>query len=193
MSEKQKELPSSTQKDLDKAQKDFDQFKESVDNLTFDRMNAAPKEETEPQTRLSSRELSKTKPLFLKPKRQIGSKEKFNENFREDFNFASERVNFIAENNEVIGETINAWTKPFPGMSAEEWEIPTNKAVCGPRYLAEQLKRCTYHRLVMEDRPVEQGVVGTIYGSMVADITKQRLDAHPVSEKKSVFMGASGF
>lgn len=193
MSEKQKPTTSSSQKELDKAQSQFDEFKESVESLTLDRMNMAPKKETEPQACLSSKELSKTNALFLKPKRQISSKEKFNEKFRDDFNFASERVGFIAENLEIIGETINMWTKPFPGMSAEEWEIPVNKPVNAPRYVAEQLKKCSYHRLIMQDKPTSQGSEGTYFGTMIADTTKQRLDAHPVSERKSVFMGASGF
>jgi len=31
--------------------------------------------------------------------------------------------------------------KPFPGMPAEEWAIPTNKPINGPRYVAEQIKK----------------------------------------------------
>ena len=34
---------------------------------------------------------------------------------------------------------------------------------------------------------------GQYYGSMVADTTLQRLDALPVSSKRSVFMGAANF
>ena len=192
MSDKPK-VNSSSQKELDKVEKQFTEFKESVDNLTLDRMNEAKKQESEPQTKLSQKELSKKGPLVLKPKRTISSKEKFNENFRQDYNYASERVDFIAENLEIGGETIPMWTKPFPGMPAEEWEVPVNKAVNGPRYLAEQIKRCTYHRLVMQDTVTSNDHTGSYFGSMIADITKQRLDAHPISERKSVFMGASAF
>jgi hypothetical protein len=79
-------------------------------------------------------------------------------------------------------------------MAAEEWDVPTNKPVIGPRHLAEQIKKCRYHRLVMEEsRPTSSDYAGTYVGTMIADTTKQRLDAHPVGEKKSVFMGASGF
>ena len=192
MSDKPK-VNSSSQKQLDAAEKHFDEFKESVDNLTLDRMNAAKKEESEPQTKLSSKELSKHEPYFLKPKRQISSKEKFDENHRSDFNYATERVNFIAENNELIGQAIELWTKPFPGMAAEYWEVPTNQPVNGPRHLAEQIKRATYHRLSMKDNAVSADGRGTYYGTMVADTVLQRLDARPISDKKSVFMGASGF
>lgn len=183
----------SAQKELDKAEKQFDQFKEEINNLSLDQMNKAPKEEREPQTNLSSKEIAKLKIINLKPKRTISSKEKFNEDHRSDYNYSMERVNFIAENNEIIGETINLWTKPYPGMPAEEWEIPTNKAVNAPRHLAEQIKKCTYHRLVMQDNPVGSDHAGTYVGTMIADTIKQRLDAHPISDRKSVFMGASGF
>lgn len=184
---------SKTQKELEKVDNQFKQFKEEVDSLTLDRMNQAPKEEVEQQTKLSSKEIAKSNVLYLKPKRTISSKEKFNENHRADYNQAAERVQFIAENNEIIGETIDMWTKPFPGMPAEWWEVPTNKPVNGPRYLADQIKRCTYHRLVMQDRPVSSSNEGTYYGTMVAETTKQRLDAHPFNDKKTVFIGASGF
>lgn len=194
MSDKPKVSTQSGQKELDKAEKQFDQFKSEVESLTLDRANQAPKEDLEPQTKLSSREVSKNNVLFLKPKRMISSKEKFNEAHRADYNFANERVTFIAENNELIGETIDMWTKPFPGMPAEEWDVPTNKPLNGPRYLAEQIKKCTYHRLVMKDSAVTStDHAGTYIGTMIADTTKQRLDAHPVDERKSVFMGASGF
>jgi len=184
---------SNAQKELDRAEKHFEQFSSEVKNLTLDRMNEAPKEELEPQTKLSSKEISKSNIPFLKPKKTVSCKEKFNEAHRADYEFAKERVNFVAENNELIGETIDIWTRPFPGIPAEEWEVPTNKPVNGPRYLAEQIKRCTYHRLVMQDRVVSTASEGSYTGQMIADTIKQRLDAHPVSDKKSVFMGASSF
>lgn len=191
MTEKPTVSNSSSQKEIDKVEKKFDQFKEEINNLTLDRMNEAKKEETEPQTKISSKEKSNV--IFLKPKRQFNAKEKFNEKFRNEYNFACERVNFIAENIEIIGETLDFWTKPFAGMPTEEWEVPVNKPVNAPRYVAEQIKRCTYHRLVMQDKPVSADGMGTYYGTMIADVVKQRLDAHPINDKKSVFVGASGF
>jgi hypothetical protein len=182
------------QKELDKVEKQFEQFNQEVQSLTLDRMKEAPKEESEPQTKLSSRELQKKKEIYLKPKRTISSREKFNEKFREDYNYSKEYVHFMAENKEIIGETINLWTKPYPGLPAEEWEVPVNTALWGPRYLAERIKGSTYHRLSMKNTNLsgEDGM-GTYYGTMVADAEVQRLDAYPVTEKKSVFMGASGF
>lgn len=181
------------QRELDKAEKQFEKFNDEVKEMTLDRMNAAPKEESEQQTKLSSKEIANAKEIYLKPKRSIASKEQFNERFREDYNCAKEYVCFIAENNEIIGESISPWTKPFPGMPAEEWDVPVNKPVWGPRYLAERIKNCTYHRLVMQDNVTSHDHMGSYTGNMVVDSIKQRLNAYPASQRKSVFMGASGF
>ena len=193
MVEKAKTSNSASEKELDKAQENFKAFDQSIKDMTLDRMNTAPKEEAEPQTKLSSREIANSKDIYLKPKRTISCKDKFNEKFREDYERAKEYVCFIAENKEIIGETIDLWTKPFPGVAAEEWEVPTNKPVYGPRYLAEQIKKCCYHRFVMQDRIVETTGVGSMYGSMAVDNTVQRLDAIPAARKRSIFMGAEGF
>lgn len=185
---------SESEKELEKIEKQFEEFDNQCKELTQDRMNAAPKEDAEPQTKLSSKELEKSKDLYLKPRRTISSKEKFNEKYREDYNFQKEYVKFIAENREIIGENIELWTKPFPGMPAEEWSVPTGKPVWGPRYLAERIKGCQYHRLVMQQNVVtESNSMGQMYGALAVDTTVQRLDALPVNTRKSVFMGVSNF
>lgn len=185
---------SASAKELDKAQKQFDEFDQQIKDMTMDRMNATPKADVEAQTKLSSKEISNSKDIYLKPKRSIGCKDKFNEKFREDWTFAKEYVHFIAENKELIGENIELWTRPFPGVPAEEWSVPVNKPIWGPRYLAEQIKRKFYHRLVMrESVATESHGMGMMYGQMAADTTVQRLDAYPVSTRKSVFMGKEGF
>jgi len=186
-------LNSASEKELDKAQKQFEVFDAEIKEMTLDRMNMAPKEEVEPQTKLSTSEIDKSKDVYLKPKRTIGSKEKFNEKYREDYNFSKEYVNFIAENKEIIGESANFWTKPFAGIPAEEWDVPTNKPVWAPRYVAERIKACKYHRLVMQDRPISADGMGQYYGSMAVDTTIQRLDSYPVSTRRSIFMGSGSF
>lgn len=193
MSEKPKVSNSAAAKELDRAEEQFKKFDENIKELTLDRMNNAPRQETEEQTKLSSREIAKTKELYLKPDRSISCRDKFNEKFRKSYEFDKEYVQFIAENKDIIGEAIEIWTRPYGGMPAEFWKVPVNKPVWGPRYLAEQIKRCFYHRLKMEDRATEHTGMGTMYGVMAIDTTVQRLDAHPVSERKSVFMGASSF
>jgi len=184
---------SAKDKELEKVEKQFEAFDENVKSLTLDRMNAAPKEDVEQQTKLSSKDLENSKDLYLKPRRAIASKEKFDEKFRESYNYAKEYVRFMAENKELSGDAIELWSKPFPGLPAEEWVIPTNKPLWAPRHVAEQLTKCRYHRLKM-DQTVSTGGDhrGQFYGSMAVDTVVQRLDAIPVSTRKSIFMGANG-
>lgn len=188
-------VTSSGQQELDKVDAQFKAFDDNVKELTLDRMNEAPKQEREEQTKLSQKQVEKSTDLYLKPKRTIGRgpKDKFNEKFRASYEFDKEYVHFVAENNEIIGDTINMWTGPYPGMAVEEWEVPTNTPLWAPRYVAEQIKRKKYHRLVMKNTVTETHGTGQFYGQMAADTTIQRLDARPVSSSKSVFMSAAGF
>jgi len=183
---------SASQNELDKAEKHLDAFEDQVKEMTFDRMNMAPKEEKEPQTKLSTTQIDKSKDIYLKPEKTVSDRQKFNEEFKEQWNFAKEYVQFIAYHKELIGEAIEIWTHPFGGVGAEFWKVPTGKPVWGPRHLAEQIKRKCYHRLVMQENKVTASDgMGHYYGSMAADTTIQRLDAEPVSQRKSVFMGAT--
>jgi len=194
MADKPKAQNSESAKELDKVEKQFDEFDKQVKEMTQDRMSAAPQEEQAPQTKMSQVDIEKSKEIYLKPKRSIASREKFNEKFREDFNYATEYVRFIPENKEIIGETIELWTKPFPGMPAQEWSVPTGKPIWGPRHLAERISNCKYHRLTMQQHVMtETNHVGQMFGAMAVDTTVQRLDAIPVSSRKSIFMGSKSF
>jgi hypothetical protein len=182
------------EQEMDKAQKQIDAFEDGVKSLTLDRMNEAPKANVEPQTKLSSSDIEKAPGTYLKPDKSIGCRDKFNEKFRDKYLYDKEYVHFIAENKEIIGEAIEIWTRPYGGMPAEFWKVPCNKPVWGPRYLAEQIKRAHYHRLTMqENRIVGSDGMGQYFGSMAVDSTIQRLDAMPVSTRKSIFMGSSSF
>lgn len=183
-------VSSESERELDKVQAQFDAYDKNIKELTQDRMNEAPKLEMEPQTKLSQKDLEKSKEIYLKPKKSISCREKFNEKYREAYNFQKEYVQFIAEHKELIGENIEIWTRPFAGMPAEEWCVPTNKPVWGPRYLAEQISRKFYHRLKSEQQTIT-GVdnMAQYTGAMVVDTTVPRLTATPVSTRKSIFMG----
>lgn len=193
MAEKPKPTSSLAAQELDKAQKQFDEFDENIKQMTHDRLSAAPKQEVEPQTKMAQSDIAKSKDIYLKPVKAIGSKEKFNENYRDQYNFAKEYVQFFAENKEIIGETLEFWTKPFAGVPAEYWEVPCNKPLWAPRYVAEQIKRASYHRFTMQNTITQSTGFGEMYGSMAVDTTIQRLDAIPVSQKRSIFMGANNF
>ena len=194
----QKPIPvnSEAAKELEKAQKQFDSFDQQLKEMSMDRMNAAPKPDVEPQTKLSSSELAKSPDVYLKPDKTIGVPEKFNEEYRSNYEYDKEYVCFIAENREFIGETIEIWTKPYAGVAAMFWKVPTNKPVWGPRYLAEQIKRKNYHRLSTQAGVIGSDPrIGTQYmGTMVVDSVIQRLDAMPATPaRKSIFMGAVNF
>ncbi len=187
---------SAGEKELQKIEAQFKEFDEGVQKLTLDRMNEKPVQEVEPQTKLSSKEIDKSKTTYLKPERIIADRQKFNEEFQKDWEFGREYVQFIAEHKELIGEVIELWTHPFGGKGAEFWRIPTGKPVWGPRYLAEQLRRRKYHRLVMEETSTPGNMIGSdgtasYYGKIVVDTTIQRLTAEPVTDRRSVFMGAA--
>lgn len=192
MAEKPK-VNSAGEKELQKAEAQLKAYEENIQSLTMDRMNQAPKLEMEPQTKLSQNQIADSKDIYLKPHRSISSQEKFNEDYRQEYNFAKEYVYFIAENHEIIGEDIDVWTKPFAGLPAEWWKVPVNKPIWAPRYVAERIKGCSYHRLKMEETVTQSTGNGQFYGQMVADTTIQRLDARPATKQKSIFMGAVGF
>jgi hypothetical protein len=194
MTEKPKTASSLAQKELDKAEKQFEKFDQEVKEMTMDRLNAAPKEESEPQTKIAQKDLEKMKDVYLKPFKTVSCRDKFNEKFREQYEYDKQYVQFTAEHKEIIGDEIEIWTRPYGGMHAEFWRVPTNKPVWGPRYLAEQIKRARYARLVMQDKRITgSDQNGQYFGSLAVDTIVQRLDAHSVSTKKSVFMGASSF
>ena len=179
------------EKELDKVEKQLNAFEDGIKELTMDRMNSAPKQESEPQTKIAQKDLDKHNDLYLKPHRSVAARDKFNEAYREEYNFAKEYVQFIAEHKEMAGETIEIWTRPYGGTPAEYWEVPTNVPVWGPRYLAERLNKAQYHRLMMKDAPTERTGAGIMYGQMAVDQTVNRLTAQPVSTRKSIFMGST--
>lgn len=185
------------QAELDKAEKQFDTFHQQMVEGTGvvpapKRMDLSKRHDVEMQVPLSQNQITGSKDIYLKPKKSIGSKERFNESFRESWEFDKQKVAFIAEHKEIVGETIDLWTKPYPGVPCEEWIVPVNTPVWGPRYLAEQIKRKYYNRLTMnESKQVSSDGTGTYHGQMVVEEQRQRLDCHPVTKgKTSIFMGA---
>lgn len=183
---------SEVKKEMDSIEKQLDSSVQSM--KSFDR-DSLPRQQTEMQTKLSQNEIAKMNGIVLKPKKSLNNNQVFNEKFRKEYEYSKEFVNFIAEHKELIGETIEIWTRPFGGIPAEFWEVPANKPVWGPRYLAEDIKKRSYVRYVQQDRVQNisgaEGV-GQMYTGMVAETVVQRLDAHPVNERKSIFMGVGG-
>lgn len=178
----QPKVNSASQRELLKAEDQIKDFEAQVKAITPDVVGQLPVQETEQQTKLSTKQIDKEDGYFLKPSKSVSCKEPFNERHREDYDFFKERVRFIAENNEVIGSTIEIWTKPFSGIAAEYWEVPVNKVVIGPRYLAEQIARKSYTRLMMDEHKVS-GYEGsaTMLGQFVGTHKIQRIVARPAA------------
>lgn len=192
---------SAAQKEIDKAEKNFETFSEEIKKHGSRDINDVPLEESAPQTELSRKEIRNAQEIYLKPKRKIfpaadpktGKPQEFNEKFRKDYEDKREYVRFIAENKEIVGETITLWTKPFPGIPAEEWEIPVNKPVNAPKYVYDNVKRCRYTRLMMDESPtnVEGGM--TYYGRLIAKQKVERLSASKADEEITISMGTCNF
>ena len=196
MAEKPKMTTSSAEKELDKVQEQFQEFDNQVKELTMDRMNLVPRTEYEGQTKIAKSDLAKSPEIYLKPSNYVASREKFNEKFRKAYEYDKEFVQFIAENIEIRGETIEMWSKPYPGTPAEFWKIPVNKPVWGPRYIADQLKRKYHHKLVMEQHETSSNYIGgdgrgQYFGKMIVDTTTQRLDARMVDSRRSISMASN--
>lgn len=197
---KKKPIPTSSlaEKELDRLDQQFKDYEGQIKALDMNALAKAPKEETEPQHRMSQNQIADSlqKPIYLKPAKSIGSPQKFNENFREQWEFAKQYVPFIAEHNEMKGDIIEIWTRRFGGVPAEFWQVPTNRPVMGPRYLAEQIRSRSYRRLVTQDEEMKttsRDTVGTWHNNIIAEITVNRLNAHPASTKRSIFMGDNAF
>ncbi len=196
MTEKKRGRPRITdqEKELRKLTDQFDKYEKDVKDLTQDELNKAPLEEKEPQVKMSQREMKKSTDVYLKPERSINNRDKFNEKFREQWNFSKQYVHFKAENREILNEVIELWTRPFGGIPAEFWKVPVNKPVWGPRHLADQIRSRKYHILMMEEKsPTSEGFEGQYYGKIVVKKTVNRLYAEPVEEKTNVFMGETAF
>ena len=180
---------SESQKELDKAQENFNAFEQNLRELARTDTSNIPVEEQEPSTKLSSREIRNSQDIYLKPKRTMFAPgQKFNEAFREEWEYRKQIVRFIVENKEAEGEWIrDIWTRPYGGIPAELWDVPVGKPVWGPRYLAEQIRGKVYDRLKMkEDGHIghEQGV--DFYGQMAYKDKKARLTAEPCPDVVTV-------
>ena len=183
-----------SQEILDQAEQKFQSFEEEIKNFSNEVPVTAEAQKEEPQTKLSQNQIRNSKDIYLKPEKTITDRAKFNEKFRNDYNFSKEYVQFVYEHKEIMGETLEIWTKKFAGVPAEMWTIPANKPVWGPRYLAEQVSSRKYKRLMMdESQATGTNALGTMYGRLTVETIKERMTAVPVSNSRSVFMNSNGF
>jgi len=181
-------VSASAQRHLDKTEAQFEKYSEQLTSMAQNDIRSLPVKEEEMQTKLSSREIHRDNAIYLKPERTIPDGQKFNEAFAKEYEFDCQLVNFIAEHKEIIGEKIELWTHPYGGKGASFWKVPVNKPVWGPRYLAEQIKESRYVKYISEQAPNMPNTNSMqMYGGIIAETQVQRLDAHPVSTKKTFF------
>lgn len=160
----------------------FAQMANDLDNITskvksLDPMNKGQVEETEEQTKLSDREIAKYDAPYIKPARAIFGREPFNEKFRKTWEKAWEYVKCIVEQKECPEEIVEKWTKEFPGDPAHFWEIPVNKPIYLPRFVAHQITQCNYRKLIMDQsQETQRSGIGTMYGALVVEKVEQRID-----------------
>lgn len=194
MAEKPIARSSQSEKELDKAQAQFDKYEENISSLTLDKMNEAPMKESEPQHKLTQNQIADSNDIYIKPFKTIGCADKFNEDYRKDWEYAKEYVYITAQNNMVLKEFLQFWTKPFAGIPYEEWKVPVGKPIWVRRHVAEQIKNCVHHELHMdESKKVDANEFGDYCGQMVAKQKVQRFDAFPATKQRSIFMGSSTF
>ena len=187
MSTKKPEVSSGfAQRELDKAEKQFEEFNDNIKELTTDVTRAAPRTEQEPVHKMSQREMQNADDIYIKPMKSVGDGKKFNEKFREGWDYDKQYIKVKLEHKELIGENIEQWTKPYTGVPAEFWVLPTTKPVWIPRHVANQVKRKYYARLKMDEQTVTGADgTGSYYGKMVVSDTVQRLDCNLVSTSKT--------
>ena len=182
-------------RELDRAAKEFDAFDAQVKKLGQDPHAdlALPVQEEEGQTQLTDKQAKKADALYLKPIRSMeGKRSEPNPKFERAHKRGWEYVKCIVENKEIIGESIKVWTKAFTQDPAHQREDPVNTPVYIPRLLAEQLAKCAYTQMKIEENTTRE-ISGGIsqYGVMVAESRKQRIECRPVDfhfddEKRAV-------
>jgi len=189
MSDKKPRVNAEGQRELEKVETQLDNFNDSMQEAK-EKSRTLVSQETEPQTKIAQADMAKSDVIYLKPKRTFPSSEKFNEKFRDDYNYEREYVEFIAENNEIKGESIDFCIKKFPGVPVEEWVVPVNKPISAPRYVKERIQECGYTIFTTIDAPVGSETGVTYYGQMVAEQRRDRLIARDYVKKPRIFTGA---
>lgn len=174
------------QKELRKLEDKFDDFVNTTKEFDpFKGLQNVPV--SEPQTKLSRREAEMSDAQYIRPVRSVArsnfktdkvdSRVYFSDAHKQQYERDWEYVKCIVENNELIGQMIEAWTAKWGCDPAHFWHIPVNKPIRIPRHLAEQISKCCYHRLKMEDNAESKNYVDA---GLIVDSTIRRLDARPV-------------
>ena len=182
------------EKEIVKLNAKFEEYEKKIEALTLENTRLAKDKDEDNITRLSQREIAKSPDIYVKPKKTLMAVgEKFNEKYREEYNYKKQYVRVIAEHRECPGDTIEIWTKRFAGTPAEFWEIPTGKPVFIPRYVAEELADRKYNKIKMDgdsrDDRNRSGSYGEIeqYGMPTVEEKIKRITAYSASTNATIF------
>jgi len=129
-------------KDTEKAVKEVMSLHKDMNELTVDRINetAPALKESEPQTKLSTRELAKNENIrYIEPIRKLQPFGHLPEKWKKERDYDWEYVKGIFENEVSRGEPIRFTFSKWPGDPDCVWEIPSNVPVYVPRMIAKHL------------------------------------------------------
>jgi len=178
--EKPKLSSGQARKEVDRLETEFQEKAKQMSSMTQDEIATAPVKETESKVEMSKKEIIQFDAPMIKPSHKIhgiGKPKAEQEGLRKK---AWEYVKVVAENLEVHGETIEFWHKPpYSGEPCCFWQVPVNKPVYVPRFVADHLSTRCYHRLVMQEKTTNLGH-GEITSTLVATETRRRLDCRTV-------------
>lgn len=180
------------QRELDKVEDQIGALQQEIQSFNpLDELAPLP-EETEPQVPMSKKEMKKDDAPYIRPKKTLAatntpkSPTVWNKRWQKMHDRDWEYVKITAENHELIGGSIEMWTREYGCDPAHFWDIPVNRPIWVPRLVARKIARCTYHRLTMDNSIVTHGdQVGQVVGGLVVDHTKHRLNAIPCGESFS--------
>lgn len=171
-------LNSKAEQELDKVEEQLDAFNDKVKELSAEPAKLEAKE-VEPQVKFSNREINKDAKVIM-PAKTIGRRDKFNEDFRSEFNEMKQRINCIVEHIEQPGALVESWTGPWGGYQCEFWQVPVNTPVNIPKYLAKRLAACNWNILSMDEGQIRESTnEGKFYGAPVYKDVRRRIDCRP--------------
>jgi hypothetical protein len=170
------------QKEVDRLETEFDAKAVQMASLTQDAMNEAPVNELEPQTKMTKAKILEADAPKIVPSmtRTANGKKKPEQDAIRKRGW--EYIRVIAENVELPGEKIEFWHKPmWAGEDCHFWQIPVNRPIYVPRFVAEHIRSRKYHRLTMQNEmTVETNQFGEMKGKLIATEVRQRLDCRVV-------------
>jgi hypothetical protein len=175
------------QKELDKTEASFDEFKSMMKSYNPLDNRMSPKEE-EPVIKMSNRDMNKMDAPVIRPIRSVNrvnsekAKTYWNEKYQKMHDYDWEYVKCKVENREIINEDVETWTAKYGCDPAHLWRVPVNKPVWIPRLLASQLAQCKYNKIIMQEEKIRgQDGMATYTGTLEVEQTINRINCTPVA------------